>query len=69
LLLVVHHANVEHTTAHGFDPADYVNPSDVAALLDEHWQVEVNETRPRDVPTGAGSHHTHDVVLRARRLS
>ena len=71
LLLVVHHLAIdgdpEH--AHGCDPADYVTPSDVAALLDGDWHVDVNETRPRAVTAGAGSHHTHDVVLRARRLS
>ncbi len=71
LLLVVHHADIDaaEANAHGFDPADYVNPSDVAALLDDSWQLEINETRPRDVRAGAGSHHTHDVVVRARRLS
>ena len=42
--------------------------ADVAALLDEDWQIEVDETRPRHVATGAGAHHTEDVVLRARRL-
>ena len=71
VLLVVHHADVdrEHAKAHGFDPADYVSPSDVAALLGDDWHVEVEERRPRDVPAGgAGARHTHDVVLRARRL-
>ena len=70
-LLVVHHADVdpEQARAHGFDPADYVSPSDVAALLDDGWQIEVDEKRPRDVTTGAGAHHTHDLVLRARRRS
>lgn len=68
-LLVVHHADVdvEAAKAHGFDPADYVMPADVAALLDDGWVVEVDERRARDVPAGAGSGHTHDVVLRARR--
>jgi SAM-dependent methyltransferase len=69
-LLVVHHADidVEHAKARGFDPADYVAPPDVAALLDDAWRVEVDERQPRDVRTGAGAHHTFDVVLRARRL-
>ena len=68
-LLVVHHADVdvEAAKAHGFDPADYVMPADVAALLDDGWVVEVDERRARDVPAGAGSGHTHDLVLRARR--
>ncbi|NIZ92747.1 class I SAM-dependent methyltransferase [Kineococcus rubinsiae] len=69
-LLVVHHADVdtEHARTAGFDPADYVVPDDVARLLDDDWVVEVHEKRPRRVASGAGSHHTTDAVLRARRL-
>ena len=69
-LLVVHHADVDVELAmeHGFDPADFVAPADVAARLDDDWQVEVDEKRPRTITGGAGSHHTHDLVLRARRL-
>ncbi len=71
VLLLVHHAGMETQPAHDsrFDPADYVWPSMVVALLDDDWDVEVNEQRPRVVPDGgAGAHHTDDVVLRARRL-
>ncbi len=70
VLLVVHHADVdaEQAKAGGFDPADYVSPGDVAALLDADWQVEVDEKRQRHVEGGAGAHHTHDIVVRARRL-
>ena len=70
VLLFVHHPapTVEEAAAHGFHADDYVGPAQVAALLDDSWQIEVDETRPRHVATGAGSHHTHDVVLRARRL-
>jgi SAM-dependent methyltransferase len=66
-LLVVHHADVdvEEAKAHGFDPADYVAPSDVALLLDESWQITFDERRPRQVHSGAGSGHSHDVVLHA----
>lgn len=69
-LLVVHHADVdpEHAKSQGFDPADYVGPADVAALLDRDWAVDVDERRPRNVTAGAGSHHTEDLVLRATRL-
>lgn len=69
-LLVVHHADndVKHAEDHGFDPADFVSPSDVAALLDDNWQLEVDERRAREVLSGAGSHHRDDLVLRARRL-
>ncbi|MFH8803991.1 class I SAM-dependent methyltransferase [Streptomyces sp. NPDC017936] len=71
LLLLVHHAGMDTHQAHDsdFDPADYVWPSMVAARLDDDWVVEVDEQRPRAVPDGgAGAHHTHDLVLRARRL-
>jgi SAM-dependent methyltransferase len=69
LLLVVHHANIDadEARAHGFDPADYVAPADVAALLDDGWQVHLEAERPRSVTAGAGAHHTHDVILSARR--
>ncbi|MFI5494023.1 class I SAM-dependent methyltransferase [Actinoplanes sp. NPDC051859] len=70
-LLLVHHAGMEHRTAEdsgGFDPADYVWPQMVAALLDEDWEVLVDEQRPRvDPGGGAGAHHHEDVVLIARR--
>jgi len=71
VLLLVHHAGMEHRPVEDgdFDPADYVWPSMVTALLDDDWQVEVDEQRPRVAPEGgAGAHHTDDVVLRARRL-
>jgi SAM-dependent methyltransferase len=71
VLLLVHHAGMEtrHPDDSGFDPADYVWPSTVAALLDDDWTVEVDEQRPRAAPDGgAGAHHTDDLVLRARRL-
>ena len=71
VLLLVHHAGMEtHQPEDGdFDPADYVWPSMVAAMLDDDWVVEVDEMRPRVVPEGgAGAQHAEDVVLRARRL-
>jgi SAM-dependent methyltransferase len=70
-LLVVHHADVhvDDAKAHGFNPADYVAPGDVAFLLDERWQVTFDERRPRHLRAGAGAGHSHDVVLHARRLS
>ena len=66
-LLVVHHADIdpEHAKEHGFDPADYVSPEDVAAELDDHWAIEVNERRPRTISGGGGAHNDTDVVLRA----
>ncbi|MFE7114145.1 class I SAM-dependent methyltransferase [Streptomyces sp. NPDC057654] len=71
VLLIVHHAGVETRRADDgdFDPADYVWPSMVADLLDEDWEVEVDEQRQRVIPDGgAGAHHTDDLVLRVRRL-
>ena len=71
MLLFVHHAGMDTQTVDegDFDPADYVWPSMIAALLDDGWDVERNELRPRIAPDGgAGAHHTEDLVLRARRL-
>lgn len=71
VLLVVHHAGMEAQPVRddGFDPADYVWPSAVAALLDSDWVIEIDEVRPRDAPLdGAGSQHADDIVLCARRL-
>ena len=72
LLLMVYHAGFdgEEAKARGIDPADYVLPTDiVAALLGGDWQVQIDTRRPREArASAAGGHHTHDVVLRARRL-
>jgi SAM-dependent methyltransferase len=70
VLLLVHHAGMETRPPDdsGFDPADYVWPSMIAALLDDDWAIEVDERRPRVTPDGgAGAHHAEDLVLRARR--
>ncbi|MDX3636821.1 class I SAM-dependent methyltransferase [Streptomyces europaeiscabiei] len=70
VLLLVHHAGMDTQQAHegGFDPADYVWPSMVADLLNDDWEVQVDEQRPRVAPDGgAGAHHTDDLVLRVRR--
>jgi SAM-dependent methyltransferase len=69
-LLVVHHADsdAEQARSHGFDPADYVGHDDVVALLGDEWQIETDERRPRNVQGGGGAHHTHDLVLKVRRL-
>jgi SAM-dependent methyltransferase len=71
-LLLVHHAGMD--TRHEdhdstFDPADYVSPAMVVALLGEDWDLQRHEQRPRPTPTsGAGAHHAEDVVVRAQRL-
>ncbi|GAC66864.1 class I SAM-dependent methyltransferase [Gordonia soli] len=64
-LLVVAHAP-EGVRAHGFDPDAYAWPADFRATLGDDWEVVVDETRERGIAAGGG-HHTHDVVLRARR--
>jgi hypothetical protein len=68
-LLVVGHANIDpdHARAHGFDPAEYVQPGDITAKLDDGWEIQVDETRPRVTPPSPDSPHIEDVVLRARR--
>ncbi|WP_067973505.1 class I SAM-dependent methyltransferase [Nocardiopsis trehalosi] len=50
------------------DPADYYQPGEVAGLLGDDWTVLADETRPRAAPAPPGTHHTHDTVLRARRI-
>ncbi|MDT7547537.1 MAG: hypothetical protein QOE99_3647 [Actinomycetota bacterium] len=69
-LLLVHHAGMDTKPVHnGFDPADYVWPSMVAAMLDDDWEIEADEQRQRIAPdSGAGAGHADDIVLRARRL-
>ncbi|WP_433559319.1 class I SAM-dependent methyltransferase [Pseudonocardia xinjiangensis] len=67
-LLFATHALAELTPRPGFDPGDYYQPDDIARLLDDTWAIQVNGTRPRTTPAPAGTHHTHDTVLRARRL-
>ena len=69
VLLLVHHAGMQtHAHDNGFDPADYVWPAMVSALLDDDWQLEVDEQRSRIAPAaGAGAHPVDDLVLRARR--
>ncbi|MGV9855884.1 class I SAM-dependent methyltransferase [Streptomyces sp. NPDC003442] len=69
LLFATHDlADLSADPQQGFDPGEYYQPDDIAGVLDDDWAVVVNETRPRTAPAPAGTHHTHDTVLRARRL-
>jgi 2-polyprenyl-3-methyl-5-hydroxy-6-metoxy-1,4-benzoquinol methylase len=70
-LLVASHdlADLPPHNEHGFDPGHYYQPHEIATLLDNTWTILVNETRPRTTSAPAGTHHTHDTVLRARRSS
>ncbi|MUL41968.1 class I SAM-dependent methyltransferase [Streptomonospora sp. PA3] len=69
-LLVASHDPAELPPRHelGIDPNDYYQPADIAGVLGEEWRVLVEETRPRTAPAPAGTRHTRDTVLRARRL-
>lgn len=67
-LLFVSHDPADLISHEGFDPDDYYQPDDIARVLDQGWTVVINETRPRTAPAPAGTHHTHDTVLRAQRL-
>ncbi|BBX54381.1 class I SAM-dependent methyltransferase [Mycolicibacterium poriferae] len=70
-LLVVHHADVdvEKAKSYGFDPADYLGHDDVVESLSDGWEVSVDRRHPRDVPAGLEGQHTHDDIIRARRLT
>jgi SAM-dependent methyltransferase len=69
-LLYVGHAPLdrESSLARGFDPEEYVLPGDVEAFLDDGWEIEVAEQRPRPGGAPHGAPFTHDDILRARRL-
>lgn len=66
-LLFTTHARNGLRPSGDFDPADYYQPDDIARLLAPDWRILVDETRPRTGPAPAGTHHTHDTVLRAVR--
>ncbi|MYW06726.1 class I SAM-dependent methyltransferase [Streptomyces sp. SID3343] len=68
-LLFTTHARADLTRTEDLDPADYYQPDDIAPLLGPTWNVTVAATRPRTTPPPAGTHHTHDTILRAVRLS
>jgi SAM-dependent methyltransferase len=67
-LLVVNHDVGADQEWNGIKPSDFFEPHGIAELLDESWTVEIDETRPRTTAPPEGAHHTHDTVLRARRL-
>jgi SAM-dependent methyltransferase len=68
-LLVVGHdlADLPPATEGELNPDDFYQPAGIAALLDDDWIVLIDETRSRTTPAPAGTHHTHDTVLRAQR--
>ncbi|NEE01368.1 class I SAM-dependent methyltransferase [Phytoactinopolyspora halotolerans] len=68
-LIVVSHdlADLPARHGNGVDFRDYYQPDDIAGILDDAWTVLINQRRPREAPAPAGTHHTHDTVLRAQR--
>lgn len=50
VLLFVGHDPAAFPPDAEFDPDEYVQPTDVAKLLDDDWAVETDETRPRTGP-------------------
>lgn len=71
ILLIVGHdlsgAARQRALAHGFDPDVMIQPPDLAASLDDDWEVLVDETRPRTRELAPEAPHVNDVVLLARR--
>ena len=68
ILLLVGHAPPEDPSTAPFCQEDWVQPADIAPALGEGWSVEVHETRPRPGEHHEGSPHSHDVVVRARKI-
>ena len=58
-----------HGNDRPFDPDAYVRVDDFAAALTDSgvWDIEVHEVRPRPPGAASAAHHSHDIVLRARR--
>jgi len=69
LLIVGHHPSDLDTTVHRPPlPEVFYDADELVAGLGAQWQVEVAESRPRDVSDAQGRAVTvHDTVLRARR--
>ncbi len=71
-LLVVHHAvDVHalpgHAHAGGFDPATYVLPADVAAVLDEGCGCRYDGALPRRFTAAAAPNHDENTFIRPAR--
>lgn len=54
---------------HDLDPHDFYHPHDVGQLLGDDWRVDVDQTQARTTAPPEGSHHSHDTVLVAVRLT
>jgi SAM-dependent methyltransferase len=52
-----------------FDPEAYLGIDEIATVItdDPDWELELHETRPRPPGAASAHHHVDDIVLRARR--
>jgi len=68
-LLVVGHAPLADPSDSPFDRADWVQAEDIAAKLNDSWNIEVDEvrSRPGEHHHHHGSPHLEDVILKARK--
>ncbi|MGW0522064.1 class I SAM-dependent methyltransferase [Crossiella sp. NPDC003009] len=48
--------------------ADFYRPADFRPLLDEGWEVVIDELRPRPEPLPPDARHTKDLVFKAVRV-
>lgn len=71
LLIVGHHPDDAHSSAHASGPAVHFTAEEVASGLDlDRWEVLTAETRTRSFPRPDGHELVlHDTVLRARNRS
>ena len=67
VLLLVGHAPPDDPTDSPYDPADWTQPADLVGDLADGWIVERDVVVPRPGDHHHGSHHSEDVVVRARR--
>ncbi|PYE16464.1 thiopurine S-methyltransferase [Williamsia limnetica] len=54
---------------HDLNPHDFYQPHDIGTLLGDDWRIDIDQTQSRTTAPPEGSHHTHDTVLLAVRLS
>lgn len=66
MLIVGHDLSGPHGESHRHRFAEYASLDTLTALVPDDFDIEVNEVRPRPNPP-QGTHHSDDVVLRARR--
>lgn len=65
-LLFVHHDLGDAPGPEHF--AGHVMPEQMLAAIGPGWVLERHQRRERRISGGVGSHHEHDIVVRARRM-